>query len=327
MTRARIATIAFISACAGLSLGLAAPPAAHAQAPASKELLLVVPHAAGTGVDAVARSFAPALQKTLDANVVVDNRVGASGAIGSASVARAKADGATVMLNANPPFVTFPLTQSTPLYDPVKDFKPIARVGTVPMVLVVSAQSEIKTFDQFVAYAKSHPAKASYASPGVGSAGYLAMERLKTLRNLNMEEVLYKSTPQSLVDVAAGHILSAFSSLPAVASLVEAGKLRPLAIGSSTRVELLPQVPTLAEATGHKDFVASVWYGFFAPAGTAQATADRLFDGISAAFATQAVQHALRGQGILPELQAPGEFQRSLALDYESARQALKIGR
>lgn len=314
-----------IAAIAGLSLGLATPLLANAQAPASKELLLVVPHAAGTGVDAVARSFAPALQKTLDANVVVDNRVGASGAIGSSSVARAKPDGATVMLNANPPFVTFPLTQSTPLYDAVKDFKPIARVGTVPMVLVVSAQGEIKTFDQFIAYAKNNPAKANYASPGVGSAGYLAMERLKTLKNLRMEEVLYKSTPQSLMDVSAGHILSAFSSLPAVSALIEGGKLRPLAIGSITRVDLLPHVPTLAELTGDKDFDASVWYGFLAPAGTAQATVDRLFDGISAAFATEAVQHSLRGQGIVPSLQTPKEFQRSLAVDSQSARKAMKI--
>jgi len=314
-----------IAAIAGLSLGVAIPLLAHAQAPTSKELLLVVPHAAGTGVDAVARSFAPALQKTLDANVVVDNRVGASGAIGSSSVARAKPDGATVMLNANPPFVTFPLTQSTPLYDAVKDFMPLARVGTVPMVLVVSAQSEIKTFDQFVAYAKSNPAKANYASPGVGSAGYLAMERLKTLKHLKMEEVLYKSTPQSLIDVSAGHILSAFSSLPAVSSLIEGGKLRPLAIGSTTRVDLLTQVPTLAELTGDKDFDASVWYGLFAPAGTAQATVDRIFDGISAAFKTEAVQHSLRGQGIVPGLQTPKEFERSLALDYQNARKAMKI--
>jgi tripartite-type tricarboxylate transporter receptor subunit TctC len=320
-----IRRIAAIAAIAGTSLTLALPHLASAQAPASKELLLVVPHAAGTGVDAVGRSFAPALQKTLDANVVVDNRVGASGAIGSASVARAKPDGATVMLNANPPFVTFPMTQATPLYDAVKDFKPIARVGTVPMVLVVSAESDIKTFDQFIAYAKKNPAKANYASPGVGSAGYLAMERLKSLKHVNMTEVLYKSTPQSLVDVTAGHILSAFSSLPAVSPLIEGGKLRPLAVGATARVDLQPNVPTLAELTGDKDFDASVWYGFLAPAGTAPAMVDRLFQGISAAFKTEEVQHSLRIQGIVPGLQSPTEFQRSLAVDYDSARKAIKV--
>jgi tripartite-type tricarboxylate transporter receptor subunit TctC len=319
--------LARITALVGISLCLATPHVVHAQVFAHKELILVVPHAAGTGVDAVARSLGPALQKTLEANIVVDNRAGASGAIGSASVARAKPDGATLMLNANPPFVTFPLTQNPPLYDAIKDFTPIAKIGTVPMVLVVSAQSKIKTFDQFIAYAKSHPAKAHYASPGVGSAGYLAMERLKTLKNVNMEEVLYKSTPQSLVDVAGGHILSAFSSLPAVSSLIEAGKLRPLAIGSSARVELLPNVPTLAELTGDKDFTASVWYGFLGPAGMPPATVDRLFQAISTAFATEAVQHSLKSQGIVPGIQAPKEFRRSLAVDYESARHAMKIGR
>ncbi|CAN5363505.1 tripartite tricarboxylate transporter substrate binding protein [soil metagenome] len=316
--------LAGIACAVGLSLGLALPDFALAQASAPKDVMLVVPHAAGTGVDAVARSFAPSLQKTLDAIVIVDNRVGASGAIGSAAVARAKPDGATLMLNANPPFVTFPLTQDPPLYDPVKDFTPIARVGSVPMVLVVSAQSDIKTFEQFAAYAKSNPAQANYASPGAGSAGYLAMERLKTLKGVNVQEVLYKSTPQSLVDVVGGHVLSAFSSLPAVTSLIDAGKLRPLAIGSSTRVQLLPNVPTLAELTDDKEFTASVWYGFLAPAGTPPATVSRLYEGISTAFATEAVQQSMRAQGILPELMAPAAFQRALAVDLKTARQLLK---
>ena len=276
--------LANITAIAAISLSLASPFATHAQASAYKEMMLVVPHAAGTGVDAVARIFAPALQNTLEVNAVVDNRVGASGTIGSTSVARAKPDGATLLLNANPPFVTFPLTPNPPLYDAIKDFTPVARVGSVPMVLVVSAQSEIKTFHQFIAYAKSNPAKALYASPGVGSAGYLAMERLKTLKIVNMEEVMYKSTPQSLVDVAGGHILSAFSSLPAVSSLIESGKLRPLAIGSDARVKLLPNVPTLAELTGDKAFTANVWYGFLTPAGTPlQRHLCRLCDGGGAA--------------------------------------------
>ncbi|CAN5629547.1 tripartite tricarboxylate transporter substrate binding protein BugE [soil metagenome] len=316
--------IAGIACAVGLSLALTLPDLALAQAPAPKDVMLVVPHAAGTGVDAVARSFAPSLQKTLEANVIVDNRVGASGAIGSAAVARAKPDGATLMLNANPPFVTFPLTQDPPLYDPVKDFTPIARVGSVPMVLVVSAQSDIKTFEQFAAYAWSNPAKANYASPGAGSAGYLAMERLKTLKGVNVQELLYKSTPQSLVDVVGGHVLSAFSSLPAVTSLIDAGKLRPLAIGSSTRVQLLPNVPTLAELTDDKEFTASVWYGFLAPAGTPPATVSRLYEGISTAFATEAVQQSMRAQGILPELMAPAAFQRALAVDLKTARQLLK---
>ncbi|MDO9438595.1 tripartite tricarboxylate transporter substrate binding protein [Hydrogenophaga sp.] len=308
----------------GLSLTLATPLAVRAQ---PGEVMLVVPHAAGTGVDAVARSFSPALQTALKVPVVVDNRVGANGAIGSSSVARAKPDGAVLMLNANPPFVTFPLTQSPPLYDAVKDFTPIAKVGSVPMVLVVSSQSEIKTFDQFITFVKANPAKAQYASPGVGSAGYLAMERLKTSKGVNMDEVLYKSTPQSLVDVAGGHILSAFASLPAVTTLVESGKLRALAVGSGARVDLMPNVPTLAELTGDEDFNASVWYGFLGPAGMPQATVDRLYESIATALRSDAVQQSLKGQGILPGIQAPKDFQRSLAQDQESARQAMKVAR
>ncbi|MDM0032435.1 tripartite tricarboxylate transporter substrate binding protein [Variovorax sp. J22P271] len=296
---------------------------ADAQEPA-KEIMLIVPHAAGTGVDAVARSLLAPLQTTLERTVVVDNRVGASGAIGSASVARAKPDGTTIMLNANPPFVTFPLTQDRPLYNPMADFKPLARVGTVPMVLVVSAQSETKTLEQLLAFAKSHPAKANYASPGVGSAGYLAMERLKAKYGLRFEEVLYKSTPQSLIDVTAGHVLAAFSSLPAASSLIEGGKLRALAVGSTARISQLPATPTLAELTGEVDFLANVWYGFLAPAGISDAMAEQLYAGISKAFATEAAQRALRSQGIVPELQSPKEFERSLALDDKAARRVMR---
>lgn len=286
--------------------------------------MLVVPHAAGTGVDAVARGFSPALQKIFETGVVVENRVGANGAIGSVGVAKAKGDGSTLMLNASPPFVTFPFTQATPSYDAVKDFKPVARVGTVPMVLVVSADSGIKTFDQFLAYVKANPGKANYASPGSGSAGYLAMERLKALKSVQVQEVLYKSTPQSLVDVSGGHVLSAFSSVPAVAALVEAGKLRPLAIGSTRRMQQFPDVPTLAELTGDKQFLALVWYGFLAPAGTPPETVARLYGAISTAYGTEAVQQAMRSQGILPELQAPAEFERSLAAEYKAAATLLK---
>ena len=193
------------------------------------------------------------------------------------------------------------------------------------MVLVVSAQSEINTFDQFIAYAKNNPDKANYASPGSGSAGYLAMERLKAQKEIKIEEVLYKSTPQSLADVAAGHMLSAFSSLPAAYGLIEGGKLRALAIGSSKRVETLPDVPTLAELTKDESFDASVWYGFLAPAATPPETIKQLFNGFLAAFKQESIQSTLRKQGIIPSLQSPEEFQKSLTADQEFARKAIKV--
>jgi len=293
------------------------------QAP-GHSITLVVPHAAGTGVDGVARGFAPALEKALGTAIVVENRAGANGAIGSMAVARAAPDGHTLMLNANPPFITYPLTQKKPLYNPLQDFTPIARVGTVPMVLVVSASSGIKNFAQFEQYIKNHPDKANYASPGSGSAGYLAMERLKTSQGIKIVEVLYKSTPQSLIDVSAGNVLAAFASVPAAVPLLQAGKLRPLAVGSAVRVAQLPEVPTLIEATGQKDFLAVVWYGFFAPAKLPAPTLAKLYAAMKQAFEAPSTQQAMTNLSIVPELQSPQAFRQTYEQDVSNAQKIMK---
>lgn len=290
----------------------------------SKNITLIVPHAAGTGVDGVARGFAPTLEKALGTVIVVDNRAGANGAIGSVAVARSAPDGYTLMLNADPPFITFPLTQETPLYNPIRDFTPIARVGTIPMVLVVSASSDIKNFSQFEEYVKKHPGSANYASPGSGSAGYLAMERLKASRNIKIEEVLYKSTPQSLTDVAAGNVLSAFVSIPSAIPLLQAGKLRALAVGSANRVAQFPTVPTLAETTGQKDFLAVVWYGFFAPSKLPAPILDKLYSAVKQAFDTPSTQQAMKNLSLVPELQAPQTFRQTYEQDVLNAQKLMK---
>lgn len=151
-----------IALAAALTLPVAS--GAFAQAPTSP-ITLIVPHAAGTGVDVLARSFAPAMEKALNASIVAENRPGANGSIGSVAVARSAPDGRTLLLAANPPFITFPMTQETALYDAEKDFTPIAIVGSVPMVLVVSPDSGLQNLDQFIDYVRANPKLANYASP------------------------------------------------------------------------------------------------------------------------------------------------------------------
>jgi len=278
-------------------------------------ITLVVPHAAGTGVDTIARALAPQLGKSLGTSIIVENRVGANGAIGSLFVVRSKPDGRTLLLNANPPFVTYPMTQDPPLYDAERDFSPIAMVGSTPMALVVSAESGIDGMDRFVEYVKSHPTLASYASPGPGSAGHLAMERLAAAKNMKIQHVLYKSTPQSLSDVTAGHILSAFVSITSASPLLDSGRLRAIAVGSTKRLSPYPNVPTLKETTGIQDFEGTVWYGVLGPKGMSAEAVRTIYEAVAQAHAAPEFQSVMLKQSIHPELQTPDGFKAKLHSD------------
>ncbi|GAA5232973.1 Bug family tripartite tricarboxylate transporter substrate binding protein [Verticiella sediminum] len=298
--------------------------AAAGAAPLSGQpITLIVPHATGTGVDVVARAFAPHLEKALGTSVVIENRVGANGSIGSVFVARAKPDGHTLLMNASPPFVTYPMTQDKPLYDAEQDFSPIAMVGSTPMVLVVSASSGIDGMEAFVQHAKSHPESANYASPGPGSAGHLAMEQLAGVAGIDIEHVLYKTTSQSLTDVAAGHILSAFVSIVSAAPLLDSGRLRAIAVGSAERLPAYPQVPTLKEAIGLPNFEAAVWYGFLGPKGMSEETVQAVYRGVAQAYDLPEAQAIMRQQSVSAELQSPEAFKERLQADAADARKVL----
>ncbi|MCL4183039.1 MAG: tripartite tricarboxylate transporter substrate binding protein [Burkholderiaceae bacterium] len=319
MFRLKLCTAAAIVTLAQPSIGLA-------QDFTNQPIHFVVPHSAGTGVDAVARALATPLAASLGTSVVVQNREGANGAIGSAQVARARPDGHTLMLNASPPFVTFPFTQKAPSYDAVKDFTPIALVGGTPMVLVVSNESDIRSFEDLVKHARRDPAKASFASPGLGSAGHLAMEQLMRSEGFVMEHVLYRSTPNSLTDVAAGHVLAALASAPAAESLVQAGKLRMLAVGSASRLPQHPDVPTLAQVTGKSGFEARVWYGVLGPAGLDARVVARLGAAIKTVMEQSATDEALRKLSVVPQLSDSAAFAALLERDAGEARKLLGEG-
>lgn len=311
--------------CAAIAAG-ALQGAAQAQEFPNKKIQLIVPYSAGSGVDLLARSFGEALQAQLNVPIVVENREGATGTIGSLSVARAPADGYTFMVNANPPFTVAPLAIQPPPYDIVTSFTPIARVGSVPLVLITGADSPVKTFAELKDHANANPGKANYASTGNGSPGQLNMESIKARVGMKIEEVPYKSSTQALTDVIGGHILASIVALPAADQLIQTGRVRVIAVGSKERLKKFPEVPTLAEAIGQPDFEASVWYGFLAPANVPRERIDALFAAISKAFVTKDVKDKMNTLNIIPELLPPAEFAVSLRKDTDNAKKLLALG-
>ncbi len=291
-----------------------------AQSYPSKPITIVVPYSPGNGLDLLGREFAAVLQEQMGATTIVENRAGAAGVIGTTSTSRAPADGYTLLFTAHPPFAIAPLALPKPPYDPVGSFVPIARVGSVPLVLITAAGSPFKTVDEMKAYARAHPEKATYASAGVGSPGHLYGEQLNSATGLKLQHVPYKETGQALTDVLAGHVLVSLVSVPAAAAHIGNGSLRALAIGTRERHAEFPDVATLAEALARKDLQASVWYGFFAPAGMAAAQRDRLYAEIARAAASPRVLAFMARSRIVPGLLDPTTFAESLARDVEAAR-------
>jgi tripartite-type tricarboxylate transporter receptor subunit TctC len=315
--------------CRLLSVAALAAVAPHAPAQTetypSRTIRLIVPYSAGSGVDVLARTYGHALQKELNATTVVDNREGATGIIGSQAVARAAPDGYTIMVNASPPFSVAPLSQKPVPYDVLTAFTPIARVGSVPLVMITAAESPVKSFAQLREQAHARPAEASYASTGNGSPGQLYMELVKSTIDMRLTEIPYKSSAQALTDVVAGHILASLVSLPAAEPLIEQGRLRVLAVGSRDRLKRYPDAPTLAEALKSPGLEASVWYGFLAPANVPADRVELLYKAVAKVFGSEEVRSSLNTLGIVPELQAPAEFAASLRRDTVEARRMLAL--
>lgn len=310
--------------CTGLAAVSFSWGCAYAENYPVKPVNVIVPYGPGNGLDQLSREYAHALQEQLNIPFVVENKEGAGGVVGAMAAARAAPDGYTIMVAAHPPYATAPLTQKNPGYEPLKSFAPIARVGSVPLILVTSSQSPITSFDVLKSYANENPGKANYASSGIGSPGQLNMEIIKNSTKMNIQEVPYKSTSQALTDVVAGHVLVSIVSAPAAEQLVASGKLRVLGVGSLERLKKFPDVPTLTELIHKPGYEAHVWYGFFAPAGTSQERINKLYTEVKKAYSSKQVASAMERLSIVPQLQDPQAFSASLRQDYDVARQLIQ---
>ncbi|MBP8298579.1 MAG: tripartite tricarboxylate transporter substrate binding protein [Burkholderiales bacterium] len=312
--------------CALLALaaaGAASPAAAQGEAYPSRPIALVVPFAAGNGIDQLARELAEVLRVQMNTTIVVENREGAGGLIGGTMVSNAAPNGYTVMIAAHPPFAIAPQVQQVAAYDPVASFTPVIRLGSVPLVAVTASASPFKTWQEMAAYFKANPDKANYAASGVGSPGQLFTQMIKQATGLPMTEISYKSTAQAMTDVIAGVVQVSLVSVPAAAQHIKAGTLRPLAIGSTERLKAYPDLPTLAELIGQPDFEASVWYGILVPAGTPADRVNKLHAEIAKASTSQRVVDFMARSSITPQLQSPAAFAASIKNDTAIARKMI----
>lgn len=289
----------------------------------SSPIQMIVPFSPGSGIDVLARIYSEALSKQLNVPVVIMNREGAAGIIGSGVAARSKPDGYTLLVQANPPFTAAPIAQKSNVYDPLKSFTPIARVGAIPLVLVTSAQAPYKTFQALKDYAAANPDKAFASYPGVGSPAQLYMELVKRASGLQVRQVAYKSSTQPMTDIASGLVLTSLISLPAAMPMIQSGKLRAIAVGSKKRVSQLPNVPTIAEVIGQPGFTADVWFGLLAPAGTPKDRVDRIYQAVSKAYATPKVVESMKRAYLVPDLEGPAAFGKSLRVDLANSQDVL----
>jgi tripartite-type tricarboxylate transporter receptor subunit TctC len=249
--------------------------AAQAETYPSRQITIVVPFAAGSGTDSIARIIGQQLSVALKQSVVIENKVGASGVIAATYVARSAPDGYTLLMATNSTHSANPFLFKSLSYDPVRDFAPVARAGSYVFMLVVNQDLPARTLPELVAYAKANPGKLTYASGN--TTGIVAGETLKSRAGIDVLQVPYKSTPPALNDVIGGRVSMMFIDLAPGLEHVRAGTLRALAVTTKERSALLPDLPSLHEA-GIPGYDVTSWAGLFAPAGTPPEVVTRLND-------------------------------------------------
>ncbi|WP_455279211.1 Bug family tripartite tricarboxylate transporter substrate binding protein [Cupriavidus necator] len=307
MPTRRHALIALAAACAA---GAAA--SVRAQPWPARPIRMVVPFPPGSSPDLIARIVTEKLATALGQPVVVENRPGAGGNIGTGMVARAAPDGYTLLFTINGPLVTAPTLSRNLNYDPFRQLAPVTLVATSPNVLVVDARLPVHNLREFVALARSKPGELNYGSPGNGSASHLAMEQLKAMAGIDLQHVPYPGFPQITTAMVGGQVQAGFM-VPAIAMpQVNAGKLRVLAVTTTGRTAVLPSVPTVAES-GYPGFEAISWQAVLAPAGTPQAVIDRLYRELVAIIGSADVRDKIRAQYFVPAGTAPASLRQTMA--------------
>jgi tripartite-type tricarboxylate transporter receptor subunit TctC len=284
----------------------AAEPAAYPNRP----VRFIVPFGAGSATDVVARTIGQNLSEALGQAIVVDNRAGANGTIGAELAAKSPKDGYTLLMSTNTPSAAAPSLMKKINYDPVKDFAPIARVGTIAFVLVTSPSLPVKNMPELIALAKKQPGK---LTAGSGSAGSLVpIFMLQQMAGIELTHVPYKSIPPALTDVISGQINMVYADMVNGAPQVKSGKLRGLGVTSRKRDPLLPEVQAIAETV--KDFELIAWFAMFAPAGTPQTVIDRLSTESAKILARKDVRDRFAVLGIQVDPMKPaelGQFQKN----------------
>ena len=273
----------------------------------SKSLRLITPVSAGSAVDTVARVVGQKLSDAWSQQVVVDNRIGANGIIGTEAAAKSPADGYTLYLGNDAMLATNPNLYGKLPYDPVRDFAPVTLAASIPLVLVVHSSMPVKSVKELVALAKAHPGEINYASSGNGSPQHLPMEMLKAATGIKLVHVPYKGLIPALNDVVGGQVPLMFAGMSGALPHIQSGRLRALAVGGTKRSPALPAVPTVAEA-GVAGFNYAAWTGFLVPAGTPKDIVTKLHAEITRILALPDVRDKLVNLGFELAGSTPDEF-------------------
>ncbi|MEJ1125957.1 tripartite tricarboxylate transporter substrate binding protein [Variovorax sp. CCNWLW225] len=280
---------------------LIAAGTATAQPYPSRPVTLIVPQAAGGTNDIVGRLVGQKIGEVMNASVVVDNRPGAGGNIGTQLVAKGPKDGYTLLMTISSSQAINPALYKNAGFDPVQDFKPVGLIGAVPNVLLVNPSFPAKDFNEFLKLAREKGANYQYASAGNGTLNHLLGEMLNSMAGISLQHVPYKGVAPALNDVLGGQLPIVFASLPSALSHIKAGKLRALAVSGDKRSPVLPDVPTIAEAV--PGYNGTLWIGLFAPAGVPADVLATLQDATRKALAAKDLRDKLDQQGV--EIAAP----------------------
>lgn len=308
-------------ACAVLGVYSLSPALAQGKFPEGT-LKLVVPFAAGGGVDQAARLLGRQLQTDLGITVIVENKAGASGTIGGKAVQTAAPDGMTLLFSAAT-HVLAKQVLANPPYDPQTDFAPVARVGEAPLMLVVPPNAPQKTLKDVLDAARAQPDKWTAALPALGAPSHLATLLLAKQGNIKLTMTPYRGTAPALADVAGGHVQLLMDSIISLQGMAKSGKVKPIAVTSATRSGALSEVPTATES-GYPGLVYNSWYGVWAPLGTPAERVQLLNKAINKSVAELARSGALSALGILPVLATSAEFRQFVATDVARSAELLK---
>ena len=313
----RLAAAAALATC-----GVMAVPTAAAQYP-DKPIRLIVPFGAGGTSDILGRTVGAALATALGQTIVVENRPGANGNIGSNAVARAQADGYTLLLAADGTMVINPNLYTDLPFNPRTDFAPISRVAVVPLVLVANPSVKADTVEELITLSKKGGQTLDFGSAGMGSMGHLTGELLKHKTGISMQHIPYKSGGQAVTDVVSGQIQMLMTALPVAGPFLADGKLKAIAVTSGKRFSGAPAIPTIAES-GVADFDSPSWYGLLAPAGTPDAVLDTLHETLAKVLTTPEMAAQMERLGAIPVVDSRSEFSARIKTDIDAWANIIK---
>jgi tripartite-type tricarboxylate transporter receptor subunit TctC len=306
-----------------LAIGLCSSHAARAQAYPTRTITLVIPFPPGGSTSIVGRVIADKMSQLLGQSIVVDNRGGAGGTVGTKAVTKSDPDGYTLLLGYTGTLAIGPSLYRNVGYDPRKDFAPIGMIGSAPSSLVVHPSFPVKTVAELIAYAKAHPGKVNFGSAGVGTVNHITGEYFARATGISLVHIPYKGTGPAISDLLGGHIPMAFAPIPATHANISAGLLRALAVTSVNRSRLLPDVPTMIEA-GVPGFDAVLAYGLVAPVGTPRAVIDRLNKALRDALASDEVKKHLELDGTEIAPSSPEQYAEFIDKDEKKWSELVK---